>query len=510
MISKLIINGRGILTLKKGLLAFISIVIFSCLFSLSVFSAETLVSIEADNENIVSVLKSIAEQAEVNLVVSKSVSGTVTVSLSNIPLEQALDSVVKSNNYLYKQENDIINVYSYEEIKQEERFSKVRTRVYTLKYADVADLRRILLSMKSSRGRIELNEKANQVIITDTQEKIEEVEIAIARLDQRPMLKKYRLLFAKAAEVQTKLLQVIPPAKGEIFVDERTNSIVVKATPVILNDVDELISGWDVKSRQVLIEAKILQVTLDKSVKTGIDWQYLKGKYNLNGNFAQNITTGSTVQVGMLDRRNYTAVLELLESSSDTDVLSSPRIVVMDGKEASILVGSSEPYMVQQKDTDTGLITTETKFLDVGIKLNVLPTITEDGYVIMQIHPEVSSARRVAEVDNALAVDTTEADTTMMVLNGDTVVLGGLIKDSHKLTVNKVPVLGNIPVVGLFFRNDVKEKVKQELVVFITPHIIEPNGTNDVLMREAQRIEDLTKRSMLLRRKIDDNKIKKE
>ncbi|MDD5746762.1 MAG: type II and III secretion system protein, partial [Candidatus Omnitrophica bacterium] len=194
---------------------------------------------------------------------------------------------------------------------------------------------------------------------------------------------------------------------------------------------------------------------------------------------------------------------EMLEATSDTDVLSAPRVVVMNEKEASILVGSSEPYLIQTKDTDTGLITTETKFMDVGIKLIVTPKIAENGFVIMEIHPEVSSARRVAEVENALAVDTTQADTTLMVKDGDVVILGGLIKDSVKTTVNKVPILGDIPILGLFFRNDGKEKVKQELVVFISPHLMEPGKENEIMNAEAQRIEEITKRSMRLQQHIN-------
>jgi len=473
-----------------------------------VFSADKLVSIDADQAEIVSVLKSIAQQAGSNIVVSNSVTGTVTLTLNNVPLNDALKAVLKSNNYFYEQSGDIINVFSYDELQQEERFAKTTTRVYTLKHASVSDLWRPLLSVKSPRGRVEINEKTNQVIVTDTLEKIAEIEIAVQRLDQEVVLKKYRLLFATASDIKTKLEQIIPAAKGEIFTDDRTNSVVIKATPVILQNIDELITGWDVPGKQVLIEAKILQVTLDNNVKTGIDWEYLKGKFDLKGSFAQNITTGGIFQVGTLSRSNYQTVLEMLSSTSDTDVLSAPRVVVMNGKEASILVGSSEPYLVQTKDTDTGLITTETKFMDVGIKLIVTPTIAENGYVVMSVHPEVSSARRVAEVENALAVDTTQADTTLMVKDGDVVILGGLIKDSNKTTVNKVPILGSIPLVGLFFRNDVKEKVKQELVVFITPHLMEANTENEVMNAEARRIEELTKRSMRLQQNINETTFK--
>ncbi|MFH1458935.1 MAG: secretin N-terminal domain-containing protein [Candidatus Omnitrophota bacterium] len=489
---------------KKGFFFLtISVILFFICIPF-VFSAEKLITIEAENTEIAAVIKAIAKQAGINHVITNNVIGQVTLALENVAVTDALDAVLKPNNYMYFIEQGILNVYSNVDLKQNERFAQIKTKVYTLNYADVLDLQRALLSMKSPRGRIELNEKANQIIISDTQEKIDEFEIALQRLDQEEVVKKFKLVFANAQDIRDKLRQFISEKKGKVFVDSRTNSIVVKATPIILKDVDELINGWDVKSKQVLIEAKIFQVTLDDTEKTGIDWEYVKGKYDLHTNFSQSVTTGGVFQVGALNRRNYKAILEFLQSTTDTDVLSSPRIVVMDGKEASILVGSSEPYTVQQKDVDTGLITTETKFLDVGIKLNVTPQITEDNFVIMKIHPEVSSARRVAEVDNALAIDTTEADTTMMVQDGDTVILGGLIKDSDVTTVNKLPILGDIPVLGLFFKSNSVTKVKQEIIVFITPHISNLDNNFEVMLDEAKRVEELTKRSIQLRQEIDE------
>ncbi len=488
---------------------------FACLFVSSLLlilplslNAAPLISLDADHSDIVTVLKSISQQAELNLVISKNVTGTITVKLDKVPLEEALRSVLKTGNFIYKFEDGILNVYTLSEQQQQERFSRMTTRVYTLRHADVADLRRPLLSMKSTRGRIELNEKANQVVVTETQDKVMEIETAIARLDQEEIIRKYKLVFADAEDVKAMLQQVIPAEKGSIFVDKRTNSIVLKTTPAMLTYVDELVSGWDVQSKQVLIEAKILQITLNENKKTGIDWQYLHDRYDLNINFPQDLTTGGIFQVGTLTSDDYKVVLEALETDANADVLSAPRIMVMDGKEASILVGSSEPYTVQQKDIDTGLITTETRFIDVGIKLNVFPTITEDGYVIMDIHPEVSSARRVPEVDNALAVDTTEADTTLMVKDGDTIVLGGLIKDSIETETNKIPILGDIPLIGWFFQNHSNEKVKQEIVVFITPQISSPEMKCEGLLDEARRIEQLTRRSLLLRQHLREQSSK--
>ena len=154
---------------KGFVITFIGVFLFILTGSI-VFASEPNITLEAENSDIVSVLSQVAAQAKSNLVISNSVEGKVTVSFNNVPLSKVLDAVIKSNNLIYTLEDDIINVYSYEEIKHKERFSRISTRVYTLKYADVADLRRVLLSMKSTRGRIELNEKANQVSVTDTQE----------------------------------------------------------------------------------------------------------------------------------------------------------------------------------------------------------------------------------------------------------------------------------------------------------------------------------------------------
>ncbi|MCM8813587.1 MAG: hypothetical protein NC924_06605 [Candidatus Omnitrophica bacterium] len=495
-------EGRGtLMCFYKYLLC--CVFIGSCLFSLpnSLLAArENLISLEADEVAIGVVLKSIAEQADANIVISKNIQGTVTVKLKDVSVAKALQAVLEVSSYTFSIKDDIIFVYSFEERQQQERFSKITTRVYTLKYAGVKEIQRALLSMKSPRGRIELNEKGNQVIVTDTQEKIEEMETAIARLDQEQHLRQYKLIYAKAAEVKAKLETMIPSDKGILITDERTNMITVKAVPAVSRYVDDLILHWDIPSRQVLIEAKMLQITLSQGMKTGIDWDYLKGKYNINLQFPQDLETGAIMQIGTMTRNSYKTVLEALESSSNTNVLSSPHIVVMDGQEASILVGSSEPYLVQNKDIDTGQVTTETKFLDVGIKLRVTPTITADNTVVMKIHPEVSSPRRVAEVDNALAVDTTEADTTLVVRNNETVLLGGLIKDSIVKSENRLPYLGRIPILGYLFKNSTEEKVKQELVVFITPRIIAQSPDAIPAMERAKMIEEITRRTKELHR----------
>ncbi len=467
------------------------------------FAQDKTVSLDIENMSIEMVLKMIAEQSGLNLAVSKNVVGNVTVKLENISVYNALDAVVKTNNYLYSVENGIINVYTYQDIQQEERFTSLQTKVFTLEYADVVDLKRALLSMKTPRGKIEVNAKNNQVIVTDTPEKVKEVETALKELDQKTQMRTYKLLYSEAKDIEPKLLRVVPKEKGDIYTDDRTNTIIVKATPVILDNIDELIQGWDAQHKQVLIEAKILEVTLDETTKLGIEWQHkdADSKHNpslvdLASKFPISLTTtGGIFKVGSLSPDEYAITLEALKSKADTEVLSSPRVVVIDGAEANILVGSSEPYLVATTDPITKLLVEEVKFVDVGVKLRVTPQIGEDNYVTMKIHPEVSSARRVAEVKNTVARDTTEADTVMMVKDGETIILGGLIKNTKKKTVNKIPILGDIPLLGLAFQNKDVQDVKKEIVVFITPHILTNENRQTVSRQDYKASIDRTGRT---------------
>lgn len=469
-----------------------------------VYLDEKRIGLDVENISIEVVLKMIAEEAGLNLAISKNVTGEISVKLDDVTIYQALDSVLKTNNYLYSIENGIINVYSYQDSQQQERFASLQTKVFTLMFTDVANLKRILLSMKTPRGKIEINEKNNQVIVTDTPDKVREIETALKELDQSSEIKNYKLLYSKAKEVETKLLQIIPKEKGDIYIDERTNMIIVRATPVILKNVDDFIDGWDSQHKQVLIEAMVMEVTLDETTKLGLQWEQKDDRtassdthhpsfVNMASKFAVNLAAagpGGIFKVGSLTADEYAVTLEALKTNANTQVLSSPRVVVIDGETANILVGSSEPYSVATTDPISHLVVQDIRYVDVGVKLEVSPQIGEDDYVTMNIHPEISSARRVAEVNNVVAKDTTQADTTMMIKDGETIILGGLIKNTKQQTINKVPVLGDIPLIGLLFKNRSLQDVKKEIIVFITPHILTNENRQTVSRQDYKATTD--------------------
>jgi len=442
-----------------------------------------LITLDVKDMEIADVLRMIADQSAVNIIASKNVKGLVSINLENVPVETALDSILKVNNCGYVKEGDIVQVYTYPELNQKEQFARLFTRVFHIKNVKVTDLKPAISSLKSAKGMIEVEPKTNTIVVTDTKEVINSIEETIKEMDKELETKVYKLNYAKPADIQKSIQAMIPPAEGDVLIDERTNSLVVTASPVLLTKMDALVSSWDKRIPQVLIEAKILQITLDKNRLLGVDWQYQNPeKHSITiGTGAKGFpvpVTGLTYvdafKIGVLGSDDYQIAIHALEGSSDVNLISSPSIVTLDNTEAKILIGSSEPYEVFTYDQYRNISGKEIKFIEVGIKLVVTPKIAADGFITMNIHPEVSSARAGTVTTDALAIDTTEANTMMTVKDGNTVVLGGLIKDDKQTRIAKIPILGDIPLIKYLFRNTYTTTTKKEIVIFITPRIISP------------------------------------
>ena len=174
---------------------------------------------------------------------------------------------------------------------------------------------------------------------------------------------------------------------------------------------------------------------------------------------------------------NFETVIELLQTVGTTDVLSTPRISVVENEEAKILVGTREAFITSVVTQTQQAATTseEVTFIDVGVSLTVTPTINQEGFVTMKIKPEVSSVTRTlttASGNQIPIVQTSTAETTVMVKDGVTIVIAGLIEDQSLNTTKKIPILGDIPILGAAFRSKEEEVIKSELVIFLTPTII--------------------------------------
>ncbi len=457
--------------------------------------SKPLITLDVKDMELTDVLRMIADQSATNIIASKNVKGQISINLHDIPFEQAMDAILKVNNCGYVQEGGIIQVYTNPELSQKEQFTKLATKVFRLEHIRVSDIKQTVNSLKSSRGKIESEPKTNTLIATDTYENLKSIEEAIKEVDKKLETRIYKLNYAKPAQLQKTLQEVMPASEADILIDERTNSLVITASGALLDKIDALIKNWDKQIPQVLIEAKIMQVTLEKNKLLGVEWQYQNpAKHTITlGPKGLPLPTGATYidafKIGVLGADDYQITLRALEKSSDVNLISSPSIVTLDNTEARILIGSSEPYEVFHFD-ERGIINgKEIKFVEVGIKLTVIPKISENGFITMSIHPEVSSARK-GTVSDALAIDTTEANTVMTVKDNNTLVLGGLIKDDKEAHISKIPLLGDIPILRHAFRSTYYTTVKKEIIIFITPKIISPEKAPPQEKTASQKTAD--------------------
>ena len=463
------------------------------------------VSLDLRDTNIADAIRYLAEKANINVAVSKNVGGRVTLSFKNVTIKDALDIVLLSNDLAAELRGEIIYCMSakdYEALHGTKWADPREVRVFKLQYARPTDVLTVLGTLKSKVGSIVVDKESGTVVIMDTPERIARMKEAISSMDKESLTQVFELKYAKALEVEENLASRLD-AKGigSIKADERSNQVVVTALPKRMDEIEKIITELDKRTRQVLIEAKIVKVTLSPDFDMGIDWQrlfsddYLHG-LALKGTFpvASSISSFGELTIGTLATDDYTAALKVLKTIGETKLLSSPRIAAINNEEAKILVGTREAYITKTVTQGESTTTTASSvtFLDVGVQLYVTPTINEDGFVTMKIRPEVSSVARTlttSDGDEIPIVDTTTAETKVMVKDGHTIIIGGLIKDETVRTTKKIPILGDIPFLGMAFRQIDEDKEKTELVVFLTPHII--TGDKDMPDWEEKEIRGL-------------------
>lgn len=463
--------------------------------SISSKGIEGRISLNLKGMDVVELLKTLADKGKMNLIVGNNVKGRVTMFLDDVDINDAFEIILAANDLAIDKKGDIIYVMTQAEFinRYGQSYGDIRkTKIIKLIYAKAVEVSKLLSQVKTRIGRIVVDEGSNTIVITDTQEAINQAEELVKSVDLPTDTVIYDLNYAKAADIQAKIQPMITRAIGSVQVDERTNKIIITDLKENLKKIKKLVFAFDVKSPQVLIDAKIVEITLNDRFKLGVDWEGVFKKVDTEMTATSNFGLASQgefnpgAEILITKSKNdddYSALVQALKIVGDTNVLSSPRITALNNQEAKILVGSSEPYAtntVTQGESTTTVASTLT-FLDVGVQLFVTPTINKKGFVSMQIRPEVSSQSGTytyGEPETTVPiVTTTKAETTVSVKDGNTIIIAGLISDTRSSTVNKIPILGDIPILGHAFRESDKEISKKELVIFLTPHIV--SGENN-------------------------------
>jgi type II secretion system protein D len=295
------------------------------------------------------------------------------------------------------------------------------------------------------------------------------------------------LKYADAKHVQAALKKV----SADIEIDPGGNRLVVVTSPRVIAEIEQIIRVMDVPGQQVMLEARIVEVSTDAARELGVDWDLLnrQGVVVVEGAPDSSLSSGPNLLPNRLPFRNVTslgpvsrqakafqAVLDMLIRDGNARVLANPKIATLNGREASMLVGSRIPFVVSNTVFAGGAAAPvqTVQREEVGIKLSITPTINSDGYITTEIKPEVSSVIGFTGPDNSLPIiSTRQANTTVRIKNGNSAIIGGLLSEERTKSVTKVPLLGDIPGIGLLFQHHSSLISKKDLVIEITPRIIE-------------------------------------
>lgn len=397
------------------------------------------ISLDYKNADLVNVLRSLSWTYDLNIITSPDIKGEVTMTLKDITAGKALEAILTINGLAYTIRDGVIYVS-----KGDPKVVNLTSEVVRLKYTRAAEAQDILRRVLSDKGDIKIDEVSNTLIITDFLQNIQSIRDLLKEIDIAPQ---QVLIEAKIVDISSNDLAMIG-MKADVDFDPGHGIFTRKQ-----KDYEERIKGT-------------LDLEEQSSSLTG-------GQFTLD-------------TLTLLDM-TITGTLDALVKDGKANLLASPSIAVLNNQEARIVIGERYPYK-ERTQTSTG--TTETtKFVDIGINLRVTPQINEDNYITMRVHPEVSSLS--ASLDAGPRITTREADTTVRIKEGETLIIGGLIKQAEDSTREKIPILGDIPIVGLLFSRVEKNKEQKELAVFITPKILRSQEEKKLLSRTQREKEEV-------------------
>jgi type IV pilus assembly protein PilQ len=376
------------------------------------------VTIDVKNGDLYDVIKLLAQQSGQNIVATPSVKGTVTISLHNVPLKEALELIVRTNGFEYRQVGNVYVVGTQDELTRQ--FGSVGQAAQTVAFP---------------------------------------------------------IRYAAPADLAKQLATVLPTSAFTI--DSRTDTLLVTGSPDIIQSARNFLALSDVPAPQVVFEVKVIDVTpKNDSINVGIDWT---GSSAL-GLFENCITcTGaSTLPQATIQNGNpipfqpftrnaifISAKINYLVQHNEASILADPRVEALDNQQASLLVGQTYPIVYYSSQAGSFQV----QYIDVGVKLIVTPVINPDGYITTTMHVERSNIAGLVQNQYPI-LNNRKVDDILRVRDGDTIVLGGLIDDEVTKATSKVPLLGDIPILGALFKNVNNTKIHNEIVFLITPHIV--------------------------------------
>jgi len=412
-----------------------------------------------------------------NIVPSPNVDGVLAFrSLKNITFEEAMDAIL-GENFKYEEDGKLIKVYTKDEYKKmKEDPARMTYKVFTLYYISASEAVKLITPVLSSAGTIQASSPPETVGTTG---------------------------------------ESITTGTGGGDTMALNDTMVIVDYPESIAEVEKLIGELDIRPKQVLVEATILSATLTEGMELGIDLNFLAGASITGaegtgdivagnsfergssatspiGQIGQGFPTGTPIEtVGFasaggnglkigVTSGDFTAFITALEEVTDTTILANPKIMAINKQLGQVYIGTKIGYNSQTTQTQTST-TQRVEFLDTGTKLSFRPYIGDDGYIRMDIHPKDSSGTLKAnDIPDEFS---TELATNIMVKDGQTIVIGGLFRDVVVTNRSQIPLLGDLPLIGAAFRGTRDSVTRQEVIVLLTPHIIEEPGDLEGIAR---------------------------
>ena len=459
--------------------------------------------------DVVQLVEFLTQQAGLrNVVISKGVAGSTKLRFEGVTAGEALEVVLSVNNLAYEMKNGILTIMTDDEYKAlygVSFYDHKKVKIVELRFADPDRVGKMLAAVKSAIGTVVPDPVTGTLILIDTPDKIVEMQEIVARADLSTVsrvvpteMRTFVLQYANVEDILTQVTAILTKEVGAVRADKRTKTLIVSDLPHNMLKIEQMIKLFDKIPRQVFIEAKVVETTLSDDFSMGINWQHLfqglDPRFSLQTVSQPGLPTPAALSLNfntITSGGDLQAVLNALKSIGSTRILSNPHIAVLDGQEASIEVVEDQPYKEIQLESGTTNITGVTyQFKKVGISLAVTPRINDQGFVHMAVKPEISSITQWydgAPQQGTPVVQKSLAETTVIVKDGVTIIIGGMIKDQKDKNTTSVPILGSIPLLGRLFRSDTINTVNTETIVFLTPRIISGEEPY-LLMKDMKKV----------------------
>ena len=404
------------------------------------------------------VLRMLGKQADVDIVKSPKVIGNVTATLTDVPLAEALDNILAAHGYGFIATENMIRIVPRADILNVQE--KLVSKVYHVTYADVKELEKALTKFISTRGSISSMPGTSNLIVTDTESKIEAIDQFVKEVDR----------VTQQVLIEVRIYDVTDTENFDLDMQWNSNRAIQSADGLLYRPT----TGGTLLSPDPITTSGSEVETLYHPVRHADPW--------VSSSFDK--TNGGALRLGFLnDSVSLDLLLTALHKQAYATLLANPSILVLDNQEATFQIVKEIPYKDERQSSAGGSQTT-TQFKEVGVELLVVPQITRDGLLRLHVVPEFGVAEEQLRTAEGLSlvptINTRKLDTIALLRDGQTIVLGGLRKQEATKDLYKTPLLGDLPLLGVLFRSESETVETTELLVFITPKIIdEPTLRSD-------------------------------